>query len=507
MPERIETDVLIVGAGPTGLMLATCLAALGVDAVVVDHKGEPTRESRALVLQARSMEIYSQLGIVDRMLAEATVAGAIRPGYATRAFSRIDFRALGSGVTPYPHLYVLEQSRTEHLLVDRLSELGRDVLWGHELESIIPQADGGVIVDFGTSDGGVATVSARYCVGADGGSSRVRGLADIPFEGRTNEHTFYVVDATGVRGLDLDTVNVRFGERDFLLAFPMGSTDHARLLGIVRDPGSSTVTEPAARHTLEHGFGVRYWSSAWFSTYRVHHRVARQFRAGALFLAGDAGHIHSPVGAQGMNTGLQDAHNLACKLADVLAGRATDDYLDRYEAERRPVAQRLVATTDTLFGVITSDRLPARLLRRWVLPVLAPAAAFGVPRLPASSRVFEYLSQTRIHYWMSDAAWRTARGRRGRVVGRRLPWNGDNFEALRSMEWQVHAYGRVPSEVTRRLGESLGLPVTTFPDIRNPRLVDGRLYLVRPDGFVAAVSTQDDADARFRRALAVRTRR
>jgi 2-polyprenyl-6-methoxyphenol hydroxylase-like FAD-dependent oxidoreductase len=506
MPQRIQTDVVIAGAGPTGLLLAVCLARLGVDAVIVDHKREPTRESRALVLQARSVEIYDQLGMVDRVLAEATVAASIRPGFADRAFSRIVFRTLGRGVTPYPHLYVLEQSKNERLLVERLRELGREVMWGHGVDSVDKRADGSVSVECTAPDGDRVTIDARYCVGADGGSSRIRTLAGIAFEGTTNDNTFYVIDATGVRGLDPECVNVRFGAEHFLLAFPMGSADHARLLGIVRASDGADVSESTARATLRRGFGVAYDSSLWFSTYRVHHRVARHFRAGPVVLAGDAAHIHSPVGAQGMNTGLQDAHNLACKLAEVLSGAADDGYLDHYEAERRPVARRLVSTTDTLFGVITSDRPIARAVRRWLLPVVVPTAAFVVPRLTGASRIFEYLSQTRVHYWMSDAARRTARGRRGRVVGRRLPWNGDNFDVLRSMQWHVHAYGRVASAATRGLHDALGVPVVAFPDIRNRRLVDGRLYLVRPDGFVAAVSTPDAAAARFARALAVRTR-
>ena len=135
-----------------------------------------------------------------------------------------------------------------------------------------------------------------------------------------------------------------------------------------------------------------------------------------------------------MNTGLQDAHNLACKINDVLTGVAAESYLDRYGAERRPVAQRLVSTTDAMFGVITSDRTVPRLIRSSVVRYLAPIVASFVPRLVRSSRIFEYLSQTRIHYWMSEGARRASHGRRGKVVGRRLPWNGDNYDSLRGYD-------------------------------------------------------------------------
>ena len=203
-----------------------------------------------------------------------------------------------------------------------------------------------------------------------------------------------------------------------------------------------------------------------------------------------------------MNTGLQDAHNLACKVADVVAGRAHEEYLDRYEAERRPVARRLVATTDTMFGVITSEKRAARFLRRWVVPRVAPIGASLIPRFVASSRIFEYLSQTRIHYWMSDQAKRAAHRRRGKVLGRRLPWNGDNFESLRTMRWQVHVYGVVAPSSVERVKAGLGLPVSVYAQVRNGRLRSGHAYLVRPDGFVAAIASAESSADSFSAARA-----
>ncbi|MFE4727387.1 FAD-dependent monooxygenase [Microbacterium sp. NPDC056736] len=494
MTDALETDVLVVGAGPTGLMLATCLATLGVRCIIIDGKSAPTRESRALVLQARTMEIYDQIGLVDQVLAEAEIASEIVPGFERRRFRAINLQRLATGTTPYPHLYVLEQSRNERLLVDHLQRAGRHVWWSHRLQSMTVTADGRL--DCVTDGDEVGVVRARFCVGADGASSAVRELLDIPFEGKTNVHTFYVADATQVEGLPADAINLRFGVDDFLLAFPMGGEADHRLLGVVRGPAEA-VTEGSARSMLRRVFAVTYGSSRWFSTYRVHHRVAARFRDGPVFLAGDAAHVHSPVGAQGMNTGLQDAHNLACKIADVVAGRASDAYLDRYSAERRPVARRLVSTTDAMFAMITSDRPVARALRRFVVRFAAPIGASLVPRVVRSPRIFEYLSQTRIHYWMSEQQRTAARGRRGRVVGRRLPWNGDNYESLRTMTWQVHGYGGVDRRALRRVGARLGLRVLFFPVVRNHRLRPDGCYLVRPDGFVAVESRARNARADF----------
>lgn len=497
----IRTDVLVVGAGPTGLLLAATLTRLGVDVVTVDGKSGPTRESRALVLQARTMEILDQLGMIDAVLAETVAATAASPGFERRSFGRVPIGRIGAVVSPFPGLHVLEQSRTERILVDQLEQLGGSVLWNHGLTGLAtPGAGEAVEADVNGPDGPLH-IRAEYCVGTDGASSLVRRLRGIPFEGVTNEHTFYVADAHGVTGLEPEAVNIRFGTDDFLITFPMAPGGHDRLLGTIRlSDLSEVVTEAAARAKLSRVFGVGYDSSSWFSTYRISHRVAARFRDGPVFLAGDAGHVHSPVGAQGMNTGLQDAHNLALTLASVLRNGADRSALDRYEAERRPVALRLVSTTDRAFGVVTGTSALSRFVRRRASRVIVPVVVQVVPRLPGARRLFEYLSQTRIHYWMSTEARKT--GRRGQVVGRRLSWNGTNFDVLRSLDWQVHAYGPVDRRSAVRVLGALRLPFHSFPSTGSSRLSAGRFYLIRPDGFVAAEAAGDRAVEVFRATLA-----
>ncbi|MFM9877213.1 MAG: FAD-dependent monooxygenase [Rhodoglobus sp.] len=207
------------------------------------------------------------------------------------------------------------------------------------------------------------------------------------------------------------------------------------------------------RQRLGDAYGVTWGETRWLSTYRVHHRVAERMRVGPVFLAGDAAHVHSPVGAQGMNTGLQDAHNLACKLADVLQGRASDAYLDTYDTERRPVAEHVIAFTERVFGLVTSDRRGRQRAIRMLVPIVAPIMGHLMPRVPLGRRTFGYVSQTRIRYRMPGV------DPRDRVVGRRLPPFAGNHEALRDFAWQVHTYGAVD----RAIADAVGLPVHEFP--------------------------------------------
>ena len=493
-----RVDVLVVGAGPTGLMLANWLVKLGASVTVIDGKAGPTRESRALGVHSRSMEIYDQLGVVDRVLAQAVRAESMRQGFGRTAFALIPLTGLGRGLTPYPGMYILEQSANERILADYLQEVGGSVRWRQRLSSL-SEEDGGVVA---VLDGptGSSTVRARFAVGCDGASSTVRSLCGTAFEGTTSKQTFYLVDAVGVHGLAPASVNIRQGATGFLLAFPMqpdaSGRNGQRLIGIAGDDAPE-VTEDYARHRFAESFGVMYEDSRWFSTYRVHHRIAAHFRTGPVFLAGDAAHVHSPVGAQGMNTGLQDAHNLAFKLADVAAGRVPESVLDRYESERRPVALRLLKTTDALFRGITSRSAAATLVRRYVPRVVLPVGVAVLPHLPLGRRLAGYLGQLRIHYRM-DAAPSTRR--RDAVVGRRLPWTGENFDVLRAAVWQVHLYAaeREAALQAEAAALDLGLPLHTFATTGSSPLRPGILYLVRPDGFVATASPPACAAAGFR---------
>ncbi|WP_127472726.1 FAD-dependent monooxygenase [Microbacterium sulfonylureivorans] len=495
-----SADVIVVGAGPSGLMAATCLARLGARVVVIDGKEGPTRESRALALQARSLELYDQLGLAPRVLDEATPAPAIRPGYGRRVFGSVPLSDLGRTVTPFPGVFVLEQSRNERILRDAFLSFGGTILWEHQLVSLDPPGRAPIAAKVAGPEGRTV-VEADWLIGADGTSSTVRRIRGIPFEGTTSPLSYFVADALDASGLVEEGVNLRIEGDDLLLAFPMGEKGHHRLLGIADDSDDATdaAVEERVKRMLAARFGVHYARSAWFSRYRTHHRLAARFRDGVVFLVGDAAHVHSPVGAQGMNTGLQDAHNLACKLAQVISGEAPESMLDEYEHERRPVAARLVRTTDALFSRITSRGAIAHFVRTRVVPLVGPPAVRLLPRAARGERLYGYLSQTRIRYRMPGAR------RRDAVLGRRLPWTGDNFDSLRAFTWQLHGYG-VDRPIVERAAQALGIAPQSHARDPFGRLAADRLYLVRPDGFVAGVAAPGIAVAALHDILVATTR-
>lgn len=489
-----STDVLVVGAGPTGLMLANWLQRLGIDHLLVDAGDGPTRESRAIILQPRSMELYAQLGLVDEVRDRATEVVGVRPGWQHRAApARIPVSRLGRGQTPYPGFHTVEQSLNEEILTSRLQDSGGRIAWGHRLVDLLPGGDGVRAVLAGPD--GEVEVTAGWCVGADGAGSMVRESAGIGFGGVTDPAEFYVVDAEHVAGLDHEVVNVRPGRTDFLVTFPMSGAGHHRLIGSLRPED----TEADVRALLRERYGVTWGRSGWFARYRLHHRVADTFRRGRVLLAGDAAHVHSPLGGQGMNTGLQDAHNLAFPLAAVVSGQADERLLDNYPRERRPVATRLVATTDRAFSAVVDPRPVVVALRRWLVPALVPVLSLVLPTVPGTPRVAGLVGQWRIRY-PQPAGVPVRRGRpwqliSDEVLGRRLPWTGNNHDVLRSAQWQVHAYGDPsPSLVglPRLVTESHRF--SSRPDLG---LGPGVWYLVRPDGFVQAAAPPDDAARDF----------
>lgn len=342
------------------------------------------------------MEVYDQLGLADTVLANANSALRIQVGGSSRGIGP-NLAKLQDGHTRFPGVQIFEQSRNEDMLAGALTTGGGDIRWRHrlvDLQDRTAASDGRVEALLEGPDGTLVRVRARRCIGADGAASAVRRALNLPFEARTDEATFWVADVRAVRGVPDDAVNIRPGKRTFAAVFALGPGGHVRLLGLA---AKDTITQDEALAIVAAEFGLTHVPVEWFSTYRVHHRVSAKFRVGSIFLAGDAAHVHSPVGGRGMNTGLQDAHNLAMLLANVAQNRVDGRALDRYERERRPVALTLVNVTDRAFTVIGRRGSSAGLVRAAV-----GALAFGVfpvvTRTSLGARLGGYIGQYRIRY-------------------------------------------------------------------------------------------------------------
>lgn len=485
-------DVLVVGAGPTGLMLASWLARAGVKALVIDDKPGPVNESRALGVQARTMETYDMMGLGARALREGVPARGAAVWVGHRRVVSAVLGEMGRGVSPHPYLFVMGQDRTERLLLDDLQAHGGDVAYGTRLVSLAQDAER-VTAEIELPDGQTVTVQARWACGCDGAKSPVRHALGLGFAGGTYPHRFFVADVTADGPLGEGELGLCATETGFLAFFPMLGHRHYRIIGIVPaayadDPD---VGIEAVRAGIERDSAMTLRQTHWFSTYNVHHRVAERFRRGRAFLLGDAGHIHSPVGGQGMNTGLMDAANLGWKLGAVIDGAADERLLDSYEPERMPFARRLVATTDEIFTFVTTTSSWLSRLRTTLIPI-----GFGLgTHLPVLRReLYGLISQTRVAYHDSPLSC----GQAGHVKGGdRLPWvhrrdGSSNYDVLTRLQPHLQVYGSVPGPVEAYAAAHPGLPLVNFP-ADQPALdagfEPGAVYLVRPDGYVAYAAT------------------
>ncbi|GAC1481480.1 MAG: FAD-dependent monooxygenase [Gemmatimonadaceae bacterium] len=487
--------VLIVGAGPTGLALALWLNRFGVAVRIIDKTSAPGTTSRALGVQARTLEFYRQVGLADDVVAAGVEAAGANLWTRSRRAARVSFRGMGEGLTPYPFVLMYAQDVHERLLIARLTSRGVSVERQTELLRF-DQDDGGVRAVLRGADGSEERCDASYIAGCDGAHSTVRQTVGAGFPGSTYSGLFYVADVDATGPAANGEIHLELESADFLALFPLKGTGHLRLIGPVswdHDGGQRDVTFDDIRERTIENLKLTVSSVNWFSTYRVHHRVAARFRDGRAFLLGDAAHVHSPVGGQGMNTGIGDAVNLAWKLAAVLKGSAPESLLATYDQERRRFALRLVATTDRAFTVVIKQGPLARWVRTRVVPRLLPLL-FRTP--PLRRFLFRTLAQLNLNYRDSALSVGMAGAVRG---GDRLPWvyidrETDNFAPLATLSWQVHVYGEPRSDLMQTCAE-LGLRIHPFPwrpEMARAGLRRDAVYLIRPDGHVALA----DPDAR-----------
>ena len=368
------TEVAIVGAGPTGLTLACTLAAKRISFVLLDRLAEGANTSRAAVVHARTLEVLEELQVTDRLRAQGHVVPRFTIRDHDHLLATIPFDGLR---TRYPYTLMIPQNVTEAILLDRLRELGGDVARPYALQDLRQSADG-VSISVAADGEPARTIRARYVVGADGMHSAVRERAGIAFTGDSYEESFVLADVRMEWPLSRDEVMLFFSPEGLVLVAPLPGVRH-RIVATVDDAPEHPSLDDVQQllDTRGPSGGVtRIHEVAWSSRFRVHHRLADRYRAGRILLAGDAAHVHSPAGGQGMNTGIQDAVSLGHALAAVLGGSADEKSLDDYERTRRPIASRVVAITDRMTRVATLRTPLSRTVRNTLINLLGriPAA-------------------------------------------------------------------------------------------------------------------------------------
>ena len=485
------SPVLIVGAGPTGLVLALRLAAHGVPFTLIDRRSGPGQASRAMIVQARTLEFYRQLGLGAEVAAQGIPIEHIHFRSGGKVIDRIDLHDAGGGLSPYPYILAFPQDDHERYLVAQLAARGISVHWNTQLIALV-QDEHCASATVQTA-AGEAVIEAAYVCGCDGAHSTVRQALNIEFPGDTYAQVFYVADVQLAGGFDHD-LHINLGERALALVLPVRSRGVQRVIGLIpeRFAQREDVTFDDIRGDVEALAGITVEHVNWFSRYRVHHRVADRFSQGRCFLAGDAGHIHSPAGGQGMNTGIGDAVNLSWKLAAVVQGHAPAKLLETYETERIGFARQLVATTDRAFRAMAGGGWFSRLMRRGVVPNVLPLVAdFAAVR----RTLFSTVSQIRIAYRHSAIS----AGRVGRTAGGdRMPWVLDEpaiAAAFDYLGWQWVVCGSPDSALVAR-AHADALPVRTVTwrtQAEDAGLSEQAVYLVRPDGHIALAMPRYDA--------------
>jgi 2-polyprenyl-6-methoxyphenol hydroxylase-like FAD-dependent oxidoreductase len=488
------TDVLIVGAGPTGLVLALWLTKMGIKVRIIDKTAEAGTTSRALAVQARTLELYRQLDLSDAVLADGHEVRAVNLWARGKKAAHVALNAIGEGMTPYPFLQMFPQDKHERLLIGRLEGLGVSVERRTELLSFVDTGSK-IVAGLRGPDGREETCEAAYIAGCDGAHSVVRHAIGAEFTGGTYRQIFYVADVQGSGQTFNGELHLDLDEADFLAVFPMDAHGRARLIGTVRDERAEhpetlkfeDVSDKAIRN-----LGLQIDKVNWFSAYRVHHRVTDRFRKGRAFLAGDAAHVHSPAGGQGMNTGIGDVINLAWKLAAVVRGKAPDSLLDSYEPERISFAKKLVATTDRAFSFATGEGRIADIVRTRIFPLIFPAAL-------SLDAVREFMFRTVSQVMLNYRGDPLSVGEAGQVHGGdRLPWvpvgSTDNYGPLTAINWQAHVYGTASAALAAWC-EGHGVPLHRFDwqsEHEAAGLARDAVYLLRPDTYVALADKSCD---------------
>ena len=499
-----HSQVLIVGAGPSGLMMAAQLLRYGIQPLIIDNKQGPTNHSQALAVQARSMEIYRQMGIIDKVLADGKPSLGLTINMDGQQKASLSLNNIGEGQTPFPYLFVYQQSKNERLLLDYLTLNCCLVYWNTTLTSLQQNPHGAEAKV--SNNEGEYTIQCDWVIGADGAHSVVRKQLGIPFKGDAYPHFFFLADAKlDADFLTGDQIQLYLGKKGgFSGFFAMPEDKTYRVIGnlpLEYEKQENVKIEevfPFLEEITQSRIEIE--RTNWFTTYKISHRMAERFRDQHCFLIGDAAHIHSPAGGQGMNTGLQDAYNLAWKLAGVINGDMKTTVLDSYAEERMPVARTLINTTDKAFNIALSSKWYALFFKKYILFKIINIAWKSESIKP---KIFQAVSQIGISYRESNINLHLSKSTKVKA-GDRLPYLKVHDEK-KGTETDLHEWCSKPGFTLIILGRFDELYLFTLAKwITNkyPALLN--FFYLPPSGKNVAVFDAFEADPHLQKAIIVR---
>lgn len=519
-----ETDVLIVGAGPTGLMMACQLAFHGVNCRIIDKKNRQTNYSGALLIQARTLELLDQLGLAEKALQKGQIAEKVSLIHNGKLTLELDIGNMGLGASKFPFILMLTQTYTEELLIEYLDKLGIHVERNTTLIEF-SQNEQTIQSQLLNAEEKTEIVRSKYLIGSDGSYSHVRELLNISWHGKTTNTPLFVADCHVEKIPENEIDNTYLPLSDFGKEIIFSISDNGiagffslkngnwRIDSVIpndmknnKDFSFAEVVQDFASRIK---MNVKLHNPHWFSVFYPNTFLAERFSKNRCFLVGDAAHVHTPIGAQGMNTGIQDSYNLAWKLAFVIKNGVSDKLLETYSTERKRIASQLIRTTDRYFGIAINTNSTAQLMRTriipWVLRSLSPLLRLNVLK----RAFFRGISQINLHYKTKNHTRFNPFKSRSPLPGERWPYFRLSDESAQEYQLQEKVSGKsfvlfcfakdkqelsgIQSKlhkIQNRYPNLLAFEIINYSDhtyklYHKLGIKNSGYYLVRPDGYVA----------------------